>query len=153
MNFTFGIITGNYVEHQILDSIVNQNISEYEIIIVGGEDNYDGYDVNHIPFDENSGKYTVKKNIITKNAKFDNIVYMHDYYILDENWYKGFLEFGNTWELCMNIIENKDGTRFRDWCAYDDPELNFPGGAQSTQTKPVITDPNHRLRLPSYDYA
>ena len=64
---------------------------------------------------------------------------MHDYYILDDGWYKGFLKFGNTWELCMNVIENKDGTRFRDWCAWDDPELCFDGGEQ-------------RIVLPNYDY-
>ena len=62
MKFTFGIITATSVSHQVIDSIVNQNISEYEILIVGGENNYDDYDINHIPFDESSGKYTVKKN-------------------------------------------------------------------------------------------
>ena len=31
-----------------------------------------------------------KKNIITQNAKYENIVYMHDYIVLDNNWYKGY---------------------------------------------------------------
>ena len=139
MNFTFGIITGASVPHQILDSIINQNILEYEILIIGGKDDYEDYDVNYISFDESLGKFTKKKNLITENAKFDNIVYMHDYYILDDNWYKGLLKFGDDWDLCMNIIENKDGTRFRDWCAWNDPEFCF-----DTE--------NQRIVLPSYDY-
>ena len=40
----------------------------------------------------------------------------------------------------MNVIENKDGTRFRDWCAWDDPELCFKSGEQG-------------IVLPSYDYC
>tara|TARA_Y100000034_G_scaffold128438_1_gene182999 strand:+ start:1023 stop:1691 length:669 start_codon:yes stop_codon:yes gene_type:complete len=152
MKFTFGIITIDIVPSKVIDSIRNQNIPEYEIVIVGGRNVYEGSNINHIPFNENSGKYTVKKNLITKNSKYDNIVFMHDYYILEDNWYKGFLEFGNDWDICMNKIKNEDGSRFRDWCAYDDPEINFPGGAQKMQTRPVITDPNHRLMLPPYDY-
>jgi len=145
MKFTFGIITATIVSPQVIESIVNQNISEYEIIVVGGskpawwteENHYDN--VKHISFDESSSKYTTKKNIITKNAKYENIVFMHDYYILEDNWYKGFLKFGNEWDICMNIIENKDGTRFRDWCAWDDPEICF-------------TEGNQHIVLPPYDY-
>ena len=32
---------------------------------------------------------------------------MHDYYILEDNWYSGFLKFGNDWDISMNVIENK----------------------------------------------
>ena len=152
MNFTFGIITNGIVDTAVIDSIKKQNISNFEIIIVGGsplawwdKKNYDG--AKHIEFDESSGNYTVKKNIITKNSSFDNIVYMHDYYMLDDNWYSGFLKFGDDWDICMNIIENKDGTRFRDWCVWDDPDICFPGGGIHTSE-----NPNHRIVLPNYDY-
>ena len=96
MNWTFGIITaGNNFDNlsKICDSIYNQQIPEeqYEIIIVGGN-NIELPNVRHIPFDESkkSKWITKKKNIIAENAKFDNLCIMHDYIILDNQWYKHF---------------------------------------------------------------
>jgi|TARA_R100000008_G_scaffold17073_1_gene8464 hypothetical protein len=123
MKFTFGIITSSIVPNKVIESIVNQNIPEYEIIIVGGDNEYKNYDVNHFHFDETSGKFTAKKNGITRHAKYENIVYMHDYYFLKENWYEGFKEFGNDWDICMNIILNQDNSRFRDWIICYDRDL------------------------------
>jgi len=146
MNFTFGIITSGTVGKLVIDSIKKQNMKNFEIIIVGGslpalQDESSYYDgVRHIKFNESLGKYTIKKNIITENSNFDNIVYMHDYYMLDDNWYDGFLNFGDDWDICMNVIENIDGTRFRDWCAWDDPDICFLDGGY------------HRIMLPSYSY-
>ena len=65
------------------------------------------------------GWITKKKNIITQNAKYENIVYMHDYFMFDKNWYNGFLKFGNNWDVCMNTIINIFGERFRDWVCWD----------------------------------
>ena len=64
MKFTFGIITNSIVDYRIIESIENQNIDDYEIIIVGGDSNYE-LNVKHISFEESSGNYTVKKNMIT----------------------------------------------------------------------------------------
>ena len=143
MNFTFGIITNNCnVDNinKIIDSIEYENIPKYEIIIVG-ECKVSRKNTTVLSFNETIKKswITKKKNLITNNAKYDNIVYMHDYYILNKGWYEGFLNFGDKWDLCMNKINNKDGSRFRDWCAWDDPELNYING-------------NHRVCLPSYNY-
>jgi hypothetical protein len=119
MDFTFGIITGGGQIrnlNKIIDSIEKQNIPRYEIIIVGG-DKIERKNVFHIPFDESIRRkwITRKKNIITENAKYENIVYMHDYIYLDDDWYEGWLKYGNDFKACMNIIKNLDGTRFRDW--------------------------------------
>jgi hypothetical protein len=121
MQFTFGIITDGKFPKRILDfieSVKSNNIpkDKYEIIVVGGkiiaEDN-----LKHIPFDESTKAswITKKKNLITDNAKFENIVYLHDYIILSRDWYDGFLKFGDDWDVCMNIISNQNGGRFRDW--------------------------------------
>jgi hypothetical protein len=116
MNFTFGIITELGVWEGVIESIVSQNIPNYEIIVVGGESF--SSNVKHIPFNETYKKdwITKKKNIITSEATYYNIVYMHDYYCLCEGWYDGFLKFGDSWDIAMNIVLNKDGSRFRDWC-------------------------------------
>ena len=58
---------------------------------------------------------------------------------LCDGWYEGYVKFGNDWDICMNVVENSDGSRFRDWCAWDDPELCYPDGV-------------HNIALPSYDY-
>jgi len=119
MDFTFGIITsGNNDDFilRIIDDIKKQNIPNYEIIIVGGLNNFNN-EVKHILFDESIklNWITKKKNIITNVAKYDNVVYMHDYITLNDDWYTGFLEFGDNFKVCMTKMINFDGTRFRDW--------------------------------------
>jgi len=119
MDFTFGIITYSGTENSIniiIDSIERQNIPNYEIIIVGGE-KIDRKNVVHILFDESikSMWITKKKNLVTQNAKYENIVYMHDYIYLDDNWYNGFLENGDDFKACMTKMVTKDGNRYRDW--------------------------------------
>lgn len=120
MEFSFGIITSpqtcEFIQ-KIVDSIVFENIPKYEIIIVGGEDYYKHENLTVIPFDDSikSMWITKKKNLITGVAKFENIVYLHDYIQIDRNWYNGFLKFGNNFDVCMTQIKNTDGSRFRDW--------------------------------------
>jgi len=121
MQFTFGIITNGKNDsriEQILNSIerLNINDSDYEIIIVGNS-NLDRKNMSVISFDENTKSLwiTRKKNIITEEANFDNIVYLHDYIIFDENWYKNFVIFGNNFDICMNQILNTTEDRYRDW--------------------------------------
>ena len=128
MEFTFGIITEGNQEsnlNKIIDSIESQFIPDdmYEIIIVG-LCNLQKKNTKIIPFNENikPSWITKKKNEITKNAKFENIVFLHDYVFLEDGWYKGFLDFGNDWEICMNKIKNGNGCRFIDWMGLpDDP--------------------------------
>jgi hypothetical protein len=118
MQFTFGIITNNNISsvNLIIDSIEKQNIPEYEIIIVGIE-NISRKNTKCISFNENIYPcwITKKKNIITQQAIYENIVYMHDYIVLDDNWYNGFLKYGNNFDIIINKINNSDGSRFRDW--------------------------------------
>lgn len=119
MNFTFGIITtaGNEdMVNLIIDSIERENIPTYEIVVVGGSGVYRSNVVN-IPFDETikPSWITRKKNTITKAAKYENIVYLHDYIKFNEGWYRGQTITGNDFYVRMDKIFNLDGTRFRDW--------------------------------------
>jgi hypothetical protein len=121
MDFTFGIITsGDNVTqvNKIITSIKNLYVDRYEILIIGGENVYhDEKKVKHHQFNENCEKawITKKKNIITEKAQYENIVYLHDYVLFDKNWYQGYLNYGNNFEVVTNIILNKDRKRFRDW--------------------------------------
>jgi len=119
MDFTFGIITGGGNEqkiNKIVDTIEKQNIPNYEILIVGNT-NIHRNNTTVISFDENIKRMwiTRKKNIVTENAKYENIVYMHDYIYLLDGWYQGWLQYGDDYEICMNQILNLNGERYRDW--------------------------------------
>jgi hypothetical protein len=119
MKFTFGIITlGDSDENLnlVIDSIENQNIPEYQILIVGNS-SVSRKNTFIIPFDESikHAWITRKKNLITTSASFENIVYTHDYVIFEPGWYEGYLKFGENFKICMNKFVNPDGSRFRDW--------------------------------------
>lgn len=123
MDFTFGIITaGGYDDYinDIINSIINNNIPKYEIIIVGNTKITETEKIKIIRFDENikSGWITRKKNIIVQNAIYDNIVLLHDYIKLGDKWYDGFLNFGDKFDWCVTKIINTDGSRFRDYSLF-----------------------------------
>lgn len=125
MNITFGIISigGNEKRiNLIIASILRENIPEFEVIVVGGNINR-GMLINIpqlkvINFNENLKPkpwISKKKNIININARYDIVVFMHDYVYLNEGWYKSMVEFGTDWDICMNKILNPNGTRANDW--------------------------------------
>lgn len=125
MKFTFGIITSpgsDIFIQQIVDSICEENIPEFEILIIGGNTEYEEGTLKVIPFDESQKRMwiTRKKNLITQNAKYENIVYLHDYIKLVSGWYNGFLKYGNLFDICMTPILNANNTRFRDWSLWTD---------------------------------
>ena len=161
MNFTFGIVT--YSGHDgkdnlnkvnnIIDAIENENIPEYEIIVVG---DFAGERKNTrvIKFDETvkKGWITRKKNIITEEAKHDIIVYTHDYIAPVKGFYRGWTKFGDDWDIAMNVVINGDGTRYRDWVVLDDPRVK-PGWVQLEPWCPPEGKIRHgRSFFPSYGY-
>ena len=123
MDFTFGIITDgksdNFIK-LIIQSIINNNIPNYEIIIIGNTNIIPNDKIMIFKFNENikSGWITRKKNIISLNAKYDNIVMLHDYVIFNNDWYKGFLDYGNDFDWCITKIFNNNGIRYRDYTLF-----------------------------------
>ena len=123
MDFTFGIVTNSMNDNNvniIIDSIVKNNIPNFEIIIVGNTTIKASDKITVFYFKETikPAWITKKKNIISKNAKYENIVLLHDYIKFDDNWYNGFLKFGNDFHWCVNKILNSDGSRFRDYTLF-----------------------------------
>ena len=132
INFTFGIITNadnGANEHlkKSIASIVELNIPKYEIIIVGNKIHLENEiiissndNIHVIDFDESIRPLWIskKKNLITEKAKYENIVYLHDYISFDLNWYEGFKIFGDVFKACMTKIVNADGQRYRDWVIF-----------------------------------
>lgn len=119
MKFTFGIITSGKSDESlnlVIDSIEQQNIPEYQILIVGNS-SVCRNNTSVIPFSEHVREawITRKKNLITLNSAYENIVYTHDYVLFEPGWYEGYLKFGEDFKVCMNKFVNPDYSRFRDW--------------------------------------
>jgi hypothetical protein len=137
MNITFGIITycENGANNFLIDaikSIRDLNIPAYEIIIVGTAAHLNrhdiiGEDVIVLDFNERiRDKWiTKKKNMITDKAKYDNIVYQHDYFAYNTGWYESWRDFG-AFHVGMNrlineptgCLQNNVDTRYRDWSIF-----------------------------------
>src|SRR6185312_8734402 len=124
LDFTFGITTdGNNTDriNAIIDTIRKQNIPKYQIIIIGGQNNWvNQEDILHLYFTDITPKahITKKKNQLTKYAKYENIVYLHDYFSFDDDWYYGWNDFGNNFDVAINrVLINENGQLFRhsDW--------------------------------------
>jgi len=128
MEFTFGIITsGDYdnLVNKIIDTIEFEEIPTYEVVVIGNS-HVERKNTRVIPFNENIKPMwiTKKKNLITQFAKYENIVFLHDYVYLMPGWYAGWLKYGNDFKACMNVILNADGSRFRDWVIWENPTEN-----------------------------
>jgi len=144
MKITFGIITNNNIHNVnlIIDTIEKQCIPEYEVIVVGS-DNINRNNTISIPFDETifSGWITKKKNLITQMAKYEIIVYTHDYIGFDDNWYNGMLLYGDNFDIIINKIHNADGTRFRDWLLNIDFIRGRTFKVQDNLNSPILSCP------------
>lgn len=119
MDFSFGITTAGNNDSMIqtiIDSIRSQNIPNYEILIIGQSD-LAGADIKQIPFNESTRDawITRKKNIVAQEAKYDNLVLLHDYVMLEPGWYEGFLKYGNSFIFCSTKVHNIDGSRYIDY--------------------------------------
>ena len=137
--WSFGIITDGYHQSRvkrIIDSILSQKIKNFEIIIVGDNNenyNYNDCSIKLVEFksdeewsDNNkvdTFPISIKKNLIVERAVYENLCFLHDYVILDKNWYLGILKFekNNEWKVLTNKILNSDNSRVFDWVLYDHP--------------------------------
>ena len=122
MKFTFGLVTSGTSDQSVnlvIDSIERLNIPEYEVLVVGNS-SVTRNNTRIIPFDESVRRawITRKKNLITENAKSENVVYSHDYIVYENDWYEGWLNYGDDYKVAMNRILNADGSRYRDWVVW-----------------------------------
>jgi hypothetical protein len=115
--WTFGVITNgsrpDYVT-RLIESIRDQEIDEYEILICGSYNGDLGTDTELIKFGDRDehGWITRKKNLIIKKATYDNLMIVHDRMFLKSNWYEGMKEWGNSFEV-LSIPQTHYGTKER----------------------------------------
>lgn len=147
--------TSEFLE-KVIDSIRNLKIPQYEVIVVGGAP-IKANDVVHIPFDETvkPGWITRKKNLANSLARYPNVIHQHDYFAYDEGFYEGFIKFNeehDDFDICMARILNIDGTRYRDWCAWNDPRHGYPWLMTEPWALPNGIMMAGKPFLASYDY-
>jgi FkbM family methyltransferase len=87
--------------NELIESIISQNIPQYEIIVCGTYADTSGYPVRYIEFNENDDKgwLTKKKNIVAANAIYENVCIFHDRIRLATGWYEGMKKFGDDWAV------------------------------------------------------
>jgi len=145
---SFGIVTDGTSPanlESVIDSILKQQVSKPEILVIGAISAYNSISPHHqsniefLEFDENQKKgwITKKKNLLTERASGRYIVFMHDYVTLHEDWFTFVTQYLNYRDFDVAITEVLDysGNRYFDWVLHP---LNY-----------FITDifsfPNHLL--------
>jgi len=120
--WTFGMITvgkRNEWVKLFITSIRSQKIPHYEIIVVGtwNDPEIMGKDITYIPFSEKDDKgwITKKKNIVFENAKYNNVLILHDRFYLDKDWYVNLKKCGNYWDGLVFPIIDKTGFEYSHW--------------------------------------
>lgn len=120
--WSFGILSDGSkqdVLEQQIKSIIALKIPHFEIIICGKYSSKNKRKfLKVIDFPYKLAWITRKKNLIVKNAKYENIVMTHNRFNFDKNWYEGMKRYGNYFEVLMCRILDPRGRRAGDWLTY-----------------------------------
>jgi len=79
---------------------------------------------------------TRKKNLGVALCQYDKVVLIHDYLLFEPGWKKGWDDYGDSFEVGMNRVHAKDGSRYRDWLVWDYPNIGpglLPYSAEATR--------------------
>jgi GT2 family glycosyltransferase len=131
MNLTFGIMTtyDNVPQlNEVIASIKALNAPDVEIIVAGSYNNNPWTGVNpSVKQVLTHGWTPVKKNLVAKVARHENLVLIHDYYLFDKDWYERWDAFDRLvrrWDIASNPQYLITGKRhFTDWVIWDHPTL------------------------------
>jgi hypothetical protein len=119
--WSFGIITNGKKKNQVedlIESIVLQKIPNYEIIICGDfkSDKFPVILLDDVKIEnEIRGPITIKKNKIVQRAKYENLILMHDRYLLPNDWFQRMKNYGNYFDLLAIPNIGLKGGRVNDW--------------------------------------
>lgn len=122
--WTFGIITNGERDdwmEEIIASIRALKIPECEIIVCGKYKERHEKDFRYIAFNERAerGWITKKKNLICREARYENLCILHDRLVFEKDWFKGMKKFGNAFELLGCIQKDSEtGIRAGDWLTH-----------------------------------
>lgn len=120
MNFSFIIITADEDPNR-LNKVINSIPPTQECIVV--HETYTSINglIHNKDFTGKRAWITTKKNYGAKLAKYENLVFIHDYIELSLGFCEGYKD--NDWNVSMCCIFNSDGSRYMDNLAWDDPNI------------------------------
>lgn len=141
--WSFGIITnGKKIDslNNLINTIINQNIPNFEIIICGPYPTNQKIDYSKIRIlndvlNENDLRFPIptKKNKIITIAKFENLCILHDRFSLPINWFKQMKNYGNFFDfLCLPTLDNNHNRFAVDWMSFV-----FPLTSRLRRNKPL----------------
>lgn len=117
--WSFGIITnGSKIDqiNKLIKSIEEQKIPEYEIIICGPHPKSGNLKIlEDIKNTDTRAPINRKKNKIISNCSFENIVILHDRFIIPKNWYSNMVKYGNYFEILQMPNKDLEGRNVNDW--------------------------------------
>lgn len=126
-NWTIGIPSNGKKNKIILDLmksvfVSKENLKEkngidikVEFLLVGQKDSiFNDYKVRYFNqnIDSNLPALGEKKNIIINNAKYENILLIHDRYKLDKSFFSGFEEWGYDFDYCSVNQFDSNGEQY-----------------------------------------
>lgn len=115
--FTFGIITDGTEDSRkrvedIKGKVDSLGIREIETMVVSDTQvEIDGVMASIARTSSIAGK----KNLIARLAKYENVVLSHDYVIPNDDWYRGWVDFGENYSAATCRVYGSDGARYLDW--------------------------------------
>jgi len=119
-HWTFGIVTNGKRKgfiYKAINSILDLHVPFFEIILCGYFDDSLPESVKYIEFTEKDDKgwITKKKNLICEQAKYENIVIIHDRLFFDKSWFDGMKKYRNYFDVLSCRQIHWDGSRAGDW--------------------------------------
>jgi len=119
--WTFGILVDGTKEdavERLIDSIISLDIPFFEIITVGTCSIKNKKNYRNISFEPKTAWITRKKNMIAEEAKYENLVIMHNRFVFDKSWFKGMKKYGNYFDVLCNVVHDPIGRRAGDWLTH-----------------------------------
>lgn len=130
--WSFGIITnGKKLDfvNNLINSINQQNIPAYEILICGPYPKNEKVDYTNIQIIddviiEGDTRFPIpaKKNKIISQAKYNNLCILHDRFSLPVDWFKNMANYGNYFDyLCIPTLDKYKNRFAVDWMTFSFP--------------------------------
>ncbi|MFC2110610.1 hypothetical protein ACFLSU_08590 [Bacteroidota bacterium] len=134
-SWSFGLVSDGRKNEEVLaiiESIINFNIPNFEILICGPSpsdklaENIKILDDKDLYFDIRV-PISKKKNRIIQNAKYNNLVIFHDRFFFPKDWFDKVKIYGNYFDgICPKIIDiETKSNRVQDWITTSLNHLQF----------------------------
>lgn len=124
-NWSVAVMSGGNNDsrlQRIIDSIISNQIVESELLIVGPKPGIPLPEwVRHIPFSEDpvDCRFPIcaKKNLAAREARFENLLIIHDRIYLHPEWYAAMKGFRTDWQALSFPCapHGTEGIRMADW--------------------------------------